>query len=97
MVISEQTWATICHVGKELTGLTHDVELEDSEMREGLRAVLDLATAEEERWDPPGDTARDRELWRSGYEQCMADIVEALADVWQVEVTTEEHEGRGRR
>lgn len=33
-------------------------------------------------WDFSG--AKDVLIWREGYEQCMQDIVDAIADVWGV-------------
>lgn len=48
------------------------------EMREGFQAVLDLALADFN--DMPLELA----TWRRGYEQCMIDIMEAIADEFGV-------------
>lgn len=96
MVISEQPWETLCGLAKELTELTYSPDLDDEEMREGLRGVLELATDDEDRWDPPGVTKYERGMWRSGYQQAMADVMEAMADVWDVELIAEGTDGGGK-
>jgi uncharacterized metal-binding protein YceD (DUF177 family) len=45
---------------------------------EALRAVFKLSEAE---W---ADLPEDMLLWRRGYEQCMIDVIEAIADEWGV-------------
>lgn len=47
-------------------------------MREGYEAVLELVEAD---WN---DLPEDLAVWRRGYEQCMIDIAEAIADEWGV-------------
>lgn len=44
---------------------------------DGLAATFELI---EQPWDVPDS------LWRQGYEQCMIDFVDALADEWGVSV-----------
>lgn len=46
---------------------------------EGIAAALELI---DQPWDFSGDPAVL--TWREGYEQCMTDIVDALADEWGV-------------
>jgi hypothetical protein len=46
---------------------------------EGIAGALELI---DQPWDFSGDPAVL--TWREGYEQCMTDIVEAIADEWGV-------------
>lgn len=45
----------------------------------GYEAAFELIDQE---WDFTGD--REDLIWREGYEQCMTDIVEAIAEEWGV-------------
>lgn len=49
------------------------------DIEESLVATFELI---EQPWDFDG--RRDALIWREGYEQCMKDIVDAIADEWGV-------------
>lgn len=66
---------------RQVNQATHDPDLEEGEMREGLRGVLELVS---EPLDAPFHNAVLANAWEQGYEQCMIDIIEALADEWGV-------------
>jgi len=53
------------------------------EMLNGYQAVFELI---DQPWE---DLPGDMKLWRDGYEQCMRDIVDAIADEWDVELPEE--------
>lgn len=50
-----------------------------NEKMEALAASFELI---DQPWDFTGD--KDVLIWREGYEQCMKDIVDAIADEWGV-------------
>lgn len=50
-----------------------------NEKAEALVAAFELI---DQPWDFTGD--KDVLIWREGYEQCMKDIVDAIADEWSV-------------
>lgn len=68
------------------------------ELAEATHDVLDLI-------DLPWDKCLDRDVltWREGYETCMKDIVDAMADRWGVDLpedplrTKESHDGGEQR
>lgn len=69
-----------------------------TEKAEALGAAFELI-------DQPWDFSGDREVlvWREGYEQCMKDIVDAIADEWGVALPPDPsrrqettHEGAGQ-
>lgn len=66
-----------------LTHALHDREDGPSctEKREALVAAFELI---EQPWDFSGD--KEVLTWRDGYETCMKDIVDAIADEWGVEL-----------
>ena len=72
---------------RQVNRATHDQDLTEEDLREGARSVLELLS-DRELLDPPGATPGRREAWVRGYEQCMVDIVEALADEWGVTTIT---------
>jgi hypothetical protein len=57
----------------------HELDLSIEDMREGFAAALELI---DQPWDFSGN--KDVLIWREGYEQCMKDIVDAIADEWGV-------------
>ena len=50
-------------------------------LTEGFAAVFELI---DQPWDFSGD--KDVLTWRDGYETCMKDIVDAIADEWGVQL-----------
>jgi hypothetical protein len=50
-----------------------------NEKQEAIAAAFELI---DQPWDFTG--AKDVLIWREGYEQCMKDIVDAIADEWDV-------------
>jgi len=55
----------------------------NSRLKGGYEATLELI---DQPWE---DLPGDMELWRDGYEQCMRDIVDAIADEWGVTLPEE--------
>jgi hypothetical protein len=53
--------------------------LSRDDLDEAVFAALELI---DQPWDFAGE--RDVLIWREGYEQCMQDIVDAIADEWGV-------------
>jgi hypothetical protein len=64
---------------KILAAALHSKDRSLDDYTEGIAATLELI---DQPWDFSGDV--DVLTWRSGYEQCMTDIVEAMADEWGV-------------
>lgn len=67
-------------------------------LAEGLGAAFELI---DQPWDFTGD--KTVLVWREGYEQCMKDIVDAIADEWGVALPADplrsqenNHEGAGQ-
>ena len=57
----------------------HDPDLDRKDLAEALAAAFELI---DQPWEFTG--AKDVLIWREGYEQCMKDIVDAIADEWGV-------------
>lgn len=81
---------------QRLLAASHDISRAD--LPEGFAAVFELI-------DQPWDFTGDKEvlIWREGYEQCMKDIVDAIADEWGVSLPADplrtqenSHEGEGQ-
>lgn len=51
----------------------------EMDVQESIIATFELI---DQPWDFTGD--KDVLIWREGYEQCMKDIVDAIADEWGV-------------
>lgn len=64
-----------------LVSALHDPDLDRKDFAEALAASFELI---DQPWDFTGD--KDVLVWREGYEQCMQDIVDAIADEWGVEL-----------
>lgn len=62
---------------QKLIAASHEIDRAD--LPEGFAAIFELI---DQPWDFSG--AKDVLIWREGYEQCMKDIVDALADEWGV-------------
>jgi len=72
---------------------TYAPELQDGDLREGVRSVLELADNEENYSDPPHTLESRRSAWRGGYLTAMRDVIEALADEWGITYTQEQNDG----
>jgi hypothetical protein len=62
-----------------LVNALHDPDLDRKDLAEGHAAAFELI---DQPWEFSG--AKDVLIWREGYEQCMKDIVDAIADEWGV-------------
>lgn len=76
-------------LARELNQVTYDPGLQGEELREAVRGVLELATDEEVRNDPPGMSELRRLAWRAGFEQAMTDIIDVIAEEFGVATQTE--------
>jgi hypothetical protein len=76
-------------LAKKVNEETHLPDLTEEDLREGVRSVLELVTDQGSYSDPPFDGAARRLAWRAGYLTAMTDVVEALADEWGIQLTTE--------
>ena len=72
-------------LAKELNEVTYDADLGSEVLREAVRGVLELATDDEARSDPPGLSELRRKAWREGFEQAMVDIIDVIAQEFNVE------------
>lgn len=54
------------------------------EFADAFEAIFELI---DQPWE---DLAEDMKLWHQGYEQCMLDICDAIADEWGVDLPEEE-------
>lgn len=62
-----------------LVSALHDPDLDRKDLAEAFAASFELI---DQPWEFTG--AKDVLIWREGYEQCMKDIVDAIADEWGV-------------
>lgn len=69
---------------KALAEALHDPDLDRADLAEGIAASLELI---EQPWEFSGD--KEVLTWRDGYETCMKDIVDAIADEWGVTLPTD--------
>jgi hypothetical protein len=73
---------------KKLNTLLQNREASTKDYFNGFEALFELI---EQPWDVPLgelDPGYER-AWREGYEQCMVDVVDAIADEWGVVVWME--------
>lgn len=72
---------------------TFSPELQDIDLREGVRSVLELLGDRENYSDPPYQGGTLRVAWQDGYTTAMRDVIEALADEWGITYTQEQNDG----